>query len=85
MTLRVTTWLAGQVAITASQLQKNVYRILDQVLETGAPVEIEHAGRRLRITAISNDRLERLESHSDAVGGDPADLDRASWNEIWSA
>ena len=27
--------------VTASKLRENIYRILDQVLETGVPVEIE--------------------------------------------
>ena len=35
--------------LTASKLRANVYRVLDQVLETGVPVEIERHGRRLRI------------------------------------
>ena len=35
--------------LTASKLRANVYRVLDQVLETGIPVEIERHGRRLQI------------------------------------
>ena len=35
--------------LTASKLRANVYRVLDQVLETGVPVEIERHGRQLRI------------------------------------
>jgi hypothetical protein len=34
---------------TASRLRENVYRILDEVLETGVPVEIERRGKILRI------------------------------------
>lgn len=37
------------MAITASQLRQDVYRLLDHVLETGVPLEIERGGRRLRI------------------------------------
>ena len=35
------------MVITASKLRENVYRILDQVLATGEPIEIERNGRRL--------------------------------------
>ena len=37
------------MSITASKLRENVYRILDEVLATGVPVEIERNGRTLRI------------------------------------
>lgn len=42
--------------LTASKLRENVYRVLDQVLETGVPVEIERHGRRLRIVAARRPR-----------------------------
>jgi hypothetical protein len=35
--------------LTASKLRENIYRILDQVLETGVPVEIERRGKILKI------------------------------------
>jgi hypothetical protein len=37
------------VTLTASKLRENIYRILDEILETGIPVEIERKGRILRI------------------------------------
>ena len=35
----------------ASQLRANVFRVLDQVLQTGEPVEIWRNGKRLWIVA----------------------------------
>ena len=35
--------------ITASRLRENIYRILDEVAETGVPIRIERKGRTLRI------------------------------------
>ena len=47
------------MAITASRLRDNVYRILDEVLDTRRPVEIERRGQRLRIVpAEPKGRLE---------------------------
>jgi hypothetical protein len=43
--------MADPTRLTASKLRANIYRVLDQVLETGVPVEIERHGRRLRIIA----------------------------------
>ncbi len=42
--------------LTASKLRQNVYRILDQVLDTGVAVEIERHGRRLRIVPATAGR-----------------------------
>jgi PHD/YefM family antitoxin component YafN of YafNO toxin-antitoxin module len=35
--------------LTVSKFRENIYRILDQVLETGVPVEIERHGKLLKI------------------------------------
>lgn len=35
--------------ISASQLRANIYKILDEVLSTGTPVEIERHGQILKI------------------------------------
>ena len=43
-------------AISATKLRRNLYDILDSVLDTGIPVEVERNGRRLRIVPRSTDR-----------------------------
>jgi hypothetical protein len=40
------------MALTASKLRENIYKILDQILETGVPVEIERDGKLLRISTV---------------------------------
>ena len=37
------------MALTASKLRQDIYRILDRVLETGVPVEVRRKGKTLRI------------------------------------
>ena len=37
------------MALSASKLRANVYRLLDEVLETGKPLEIERNGKTLVI------------------------------------
>jgi hypothetical protein len=74
------------VRITASKLRENVYKILDQVLESGTPVEIERRGRRLRIVPADHApgrKLDRLEPHPDAIVGDPEDLVHLDWSSEW--
>ena len=37
--------------ISASKLRENIYNILDEVLDTGVPVEVIRKGKVVRITA----------------------------------
>jgi prevent-host-death family protein len=70
--------------LTASRLRENVYRILDEVLETGVPVEIERRGKILRIIpAEPRDRLENLPKRPDFLRCDPEELVHLDWSGEW--
>lgn len=74
------------MALTASKLRQDIYRILDEVLDTGEPVVIERNGRRLRIVAEDPpSRLDRLVRRPDVVAGDPDDLVHLDWSGEWTA
>ena len=66
-----------------SQLRANLYRILDEVLESGESVEIMRHGRRIRIVADSPSRLSALTPHPGAVTGDPDDIVELDWSGEW--
>jgi len=69
--------------ISASKLRSNIYRILDGVLETGVPVEIERNGRLLRIIAEeAPSRLAGLDCH-DYLVGDPEAIVQMDWSDEW--
>lgn len=69
---------------TATALRADLYRVLDRVLETGVPIEIERKGQRLRIApAGSGGRLERLRPHPGAIVGDPEELVHLDWSDEW--
>lgn len=74
------------MAVTASQLRQNIYRLLDQALDSGIPIEIERNGRRLRIVpeAIPS-KLDRVAGHPDYVVGDPEDLVHVDWSGEWQS
>jgi hypothetical protein len=67
--------------VTASQLRENVYRILDEVIETGVPVEVLHKGRILTIVLEKPvSKLARLKKRSGFVG-DPEDIVSMDWSK----
>jgi len=43
------------MVMSASELRANIYQLLDQVLETGVPLEIKRQGRRLRMPTERSD------------------------------
>jgi len=69
--------------LTASKLRENIYRILDQVLETGQPVEIERRGQKLRIVPVKpSGRLERLPPRPYLLA-QPEELIHMDWSKEW--
>jgi len=71
------------VATSASTLRTNIYRLLDQVLETGRPLEIARKGGLLRIVAVDRPcRMDRLVKH-DCIKGDPESLVHMDWSGEW--
>jgi antitoxin (DNA-binding transcriptional repressor) of toxin-antitoxin stability system len=78
-----------RAAVTASELRQNIYRLLDEVLETGEPLEIERKGRRLRVVPDPRDpepglsKLDRIKGNRDLIIGDPEDLIHIDWSVYW--
>jgi len=71
--------------MTASALRRDIYRILDRVLDTGEPVIIERNGRRVRISAEEvPSRLDALVRRPDVVVGDSDDFVELDWSDEWS-
>ena len=62
--------------ITASRLRADVYNLLDRVLESGEPLEVERNGHVLRIVPPRSGRtwVDRLPQRDGVVTGDADDL-----------
>lgn len=70
--------------VTASQLRADVYRLLDRVLETGEPLEIERGGRTLRVVAEPQGSwVDRLVPREGVLVGDPEDIVHLDWSGNW--
>ena len=60
--------------ISLTALRNNLFKIVDQVIQTGNPVFIERKGHKLKIVLEEKkSKLNNLESH-DCITGDPDDL-----------
>ena len=76
------------MSMTASKLRQDIYRALDEVLETGVPLEIERKGRLLRIVPVAaaekpQKKLENLQRHDDYLLCDPEELVHLDWSKEW--
>lgn len=72
------------MTLTVSRLRENIYRILDQVLDTGVPVEIVRRGRRLRIVPVEpGSKLDRLTPHPNYLRCDPEEVVTLDWSAEW--
>jgi len=71
---------------TASQVRGDIYNLLDQVIETGIPLEIERKGKILRVMPPEGvTRLSNLVVRDDFIVGDAADCVHMDWSGEWKA
>jgi len=70
--------------VTASKLRENIYGILDQVLESGVPVEVIRKGKVLKIVPEAKpDKLSKLKKR-DYLVGDSDDIIHIDWLSEWN-
>ncbi len=68
--------------ITATELRGNIYNLLDEILSTGIPIEINKGGKKLRILPVKKvNKLENLVSRPNIIKGNPDDLVDISWEK----
>ncbi len=71
------------MTLRASALRENIYRVLDEILETGVPIDIERKGKFLRIVAVEpKSKLANLKARN-LIVGNPEDLVHLDWSEEW--
>mgnify|MGYP003980195719 CR=1 FL=1 len=70
--------------ITATDLRQNLYKILDEIIRSGNPVEIKRKGSLLKIIPEKNAKVfDLLEDHN-VIVGDPEDIVHLDWSTNWS-
>jgi prevent-host-death family protein len=71
--------------LSLTKVRANLYKIVDRVLETGNPVEIERRGKKVRIVAVRPlSKLDNLVKRPGTLVGDPEDVVHMDWSGEWS-
>ena len=69
-------------SVTPTELRANIYKLLDEVLKTGIPLEVRKGGRTLTICPDDKpDKFRKLITRPDVILGDPEELVEISWED----
>ena len=72
------------MTVSASVLRKDIYHLLDRVLETGEPLDVKRKKGIVKIVAEQPAaKLSRLKKHA-CIQGDPEDLVHSDWSGEWN-
>jgi len=68
--------------ITPTELRTNIYNLLDDILDTGIPLEIKKGDRKLRIVPVEKvGKLQNLIPRPNVILGNPDDLVDLGWED----
>ncbi|MBF2016337.1 MAG: type II toxin-antitoxin system Phd/YefM family antitoxin [Rivularia sp. T60_A2020_040] len=68
--------------MTLTELSNNIEHLLDEVLETGIPIEINQNGKLFKIVPVEKtDKLKNLIFKPDVIQGNPDDLVNICWEQ----
>ncbi len=72
--------------LTASKLRQDIYKILDEIIKTGKPVEIERNGSVLRILPVKTNfsKMSRLKKHK-ITDEESENFTHIDWSSEWKA
>jgi antitoxin (DNA-binding transcriptional repressor) of toxin-antitoxin stability system len=69
---------------SATKLRANLYQVLDTVLQSGVPVEIERNGKLLKIVPVGPpDKFANLKQRPDYLAVDPEEIVHIDWSKEW--
>jgi len=72
------------MGLSVSAFRSNIYNMLDDVVKTGKPLELDRKGARLAIVSLeAKKKPDNLVKHS-VIAGDPQDLVELDCTEGWS-
>jgi len=71
--------------LSLTKVRADLYKIVDSVLETGTPVEIERRGKKVRIVPVrAASKLDNLVKRPGTIVGDPEEVVHMDWSGEWT-
>ncbi len=71
------------MTVSSTKLRENIYALLDEVLATGTPLEVERKGRKLLIIPQAPaSKLQRLQARN-TIKGSPEEIVHMDWSKDW--
>ncbi|HFQ94601.1 MAG TPA: type II toxin-antitoxin system Phd/YefM family antitoxin [Anaerolineae bacterium] len=68
--------------VTPTELRMNIYKLLDEILASGVPLEINKGGKKLKIVPVEQpDKFQNLITRDEVIQGDPEDIVEISWEK----
>jgi hypothetical protein len=74
------------MAITPTQLRANLYKVLDQVIETKQPIAINRNGQIIKLVLEpkkNHGKLANLTPHPNTLCVDPENIVQMDWSSHW--
>lgn len=69
-------------SLSPTELRNNIYKVLDQVLDSGIPVEIRRKNRTLKIIPVDPvDKFRNFKERRNIINGDPDDIVHMDWEK----
>ena len=69
-------------SVTPTELRRDLFNLLDEVLGTGLPLEINRGGKRLKIVPMTEvDKFQNLVRRPEVILGDADDLVSLGWEQ----
>lgn len=73
------------MSLSLTELRNNLYKIVDQVIETGIPVEVTRNNHKIKIILSDGpSKLERLSVRQNVFNDDPESIVNCNWISEWS-
>ncbi len=73
------------MVMTATKLRENVYKLLDEVAQTGVPIEVSRKGKLFLISSTeTRSKLSRLKKHPTIKEEDLDSIVHMDWSSEWS-
>lgn len=73
------------MSLSLTELRNNLYKVVDQVIETGIPVEVTRNNHKIKIIlADGPSKLERLSERKNIFNDDPESFVHCNWISEWS-